>query len=146
MSTGYWSIQSAHGLSVSGLMLLLHFQIALLHLNPLPKAICQTLFPFFILPFDSIFFSSSSTTALPPACMQKCSKLYPRCVESPPPRKHSGRRDHQRRGVCARHVPRGTLRGGSRDGGSIAGGRHPPSGRDSSGGASTAGCRHTSWG
>ncbi|KAL4178843.1 hypothetical protein AMTRI_Chr13g117200 [Amborella trichopoda] len=128
-------MQSAHGPLASVLMLLLHFQTALLHLNPLPNAICQTLSPFFILPLASIvildastcsggnckFFSSSSITALPPACTQKCSK--PRLfLGRPPPQKHSGRRYHQHHGGCAQHAPNGTLHGSYRCGSSRAGG------------------------
>ncbi|TYH84695.1 hypothetical protein ES332_D02G213600v1 [Gossypium tomentosum] len=68
-------MQSSQGPSVGFLMVRLHFHTALLHLNPLPKAICQILSPFFILPFASScrFFCSSSITARPPAWMQKCS-------------------------------------------------------------------------
>ena len=51
-------MQSSHGPSNGVLIVLLHFQTALLHLNPLPNAICQILSPFFILPFDSMYDSS----------------------------------------------------------------------------------------
>ncbi|KAL4178841.1 hypothetical protein AMTRI_Chr13g117220 [Amborella trichopoda] len=155
-------MQSAHGPSVSTLMLLLHFQTALLHLNPLPNIICQTLSPFFIRPLASIvildastcsgdnckFYSSSSITAFPPACMQKCSKaeICRPFLGRPPPGKHSGRLHHQHHGGCAQHAPNGTLHGGSRCHGSRAGGWHPPSRRDILGGAWTAGCRSTSLG
>ncbi|KAL4179026.1 hypothetical protein AMTRI_Chr13g85210 [Amborella trichopoda] len=153
-------MQSAHGPSASALMLRLHFQTRLLHLNPLPNPICQLLSPFFILPLASIvildastcsgdnckFFSSSSITALPPACMQKCSKICRHFVGHPPPGRHSGRHDHQRHGGFAQHASNGTLRGGFLCGGSRAGGWQLPSGRDSLGGAWTAGCRCTSWG
>ncbi|KAL4179226.1 hypothetical protein AMTRI_Chr13g118990 [Amborella trichopoda] len=136
-------MQSAYTPSPSALMLLLHFQTALLHLNPLPNPICQTLSPFFILPLASI----SSITAFPPACMHKCSKRdTPTFRWTSSSWKHRGRHDHQHHSGCAQHAPNGTLRGGSRGGGSRAGGRHPPSERDSLGGAWIAGCRCTSLG
>ncbi|KAL4178874.1 hypothetical protein AMTRI_Chr13g117340 [Amborella trichopoda] len=148
-------MQSAHGPSASALMLLLHFQTALLHLNPLPNAICQTLSPFFILPLASIvildastcsgdnckFFSISSITALPPADL-----IRRRFLGRPPPGKYSGRRDHQHLSGCAQYAPNRTLCGGYHCGGSRAEERHPPSGRDNLGGAWTADCPCTSWG
>ncbi|KAF8052106.1 hypothetical protein N665_1204s0005 [Sinapis alba] len=86
----------------------MHFQTALLALNPLPNPICHTLSPFFILPLASRYcssyhrededvfpyrysvvldaspssfssfrcFSTPSIIALPPACIQKCSKAF----------------------------------------------------------------------
>uniref|UniRef100_A0A7C9D656 Uncharacterized protein n=1 Tax=Opuntia streptacantha TaxID=393608 RepID=A0A7C9D656_OPUST len=51
-------MQSDQGPSLAVLTLRIHFQTALLHLNPLPNAICQTLSPFFILPLVSMYPSS----------------------------------------------------------------------------------------
>ncbi|KAJ0865963.1 hypothetical protein HanRHA438_Chr12g0546431 [Helianthus annuus] len=48
-------MQSAHAPLFGISMSLLHFQTTLLHLNPLPNPICQTLSPFFILPFASMY-------------------------------------------------------------------------------------------
>ncbi len=101
--TGYWEIQCAQGDCCDlGCMVRRACHTALLHLNPLPKAICQTWSPLRILPFASMysyqiedeevlpnqwrviregsqssgvscrFFSSASITPLPPAWMQKC--------------------------------------------------------------------------
>ncbi|KAL6295049.1 hypothetical protein ACE6H2_003191 [Prunus campanulata] len=64
-------MQSAQGPSDGVSMLRLHFQTALLHLNPLPNAICQTLSPFLILPFASMYpnsYHSEDDDVLPNLC------------------------------------------------------------------------------
>uniref|UniRef100_A0A0E0CHF3 Uncharacterized protein n=1 Tax=Oryza meridionalis TaxID=40149 RepID=A0A0E0CHF3_9ORYZ len=102
-TTGNRSISSIHGFfftdSSSGFTDRSALHTALLHLNPDPNAICHTLSLLLTLPFASLyassyhselldvvirdgsichspsdrFFSISSSTALPPACTQKCS-------------------------------------------------------------------------
>jgi hypothetical protein len=52
--TGYESMQSTQGPLAGGLMVRIACHTALLHLNPLPNAICQTRSPRFILPFCSM--------------------------------------------------------------------------------------------
>ncbi|KAL4178846.1 hypothetical protein AMTRI_Chr13g117210 [Amborella trichopoda] len=108
-------MQSAHGSSASTSMHLLHFQTALLETT-----------------------ANSSITALPPACIQKCSKICRPFLGRPPPGRHSGRLYHQHHRGCAQHAPNGTF--------SRAGGQQPPSGRDSLGRAWTACCQCTSSG
>ncbi len=56
--TGYWEIQWAQGDFCEGSMVRRACQTALLHLNPLPNAICQILLPFRILPFASVYANS----------------------------------------------------------------------------------------
>lgn len=58
ISTGYLLMQSSHGPLGDGLTFRSASHTALLHLNPLPKAICQIRCPLLILPFASIYASS----------------------------------------------------------------------------------------
>lgn len=52
--TGYWLMQSVQGLSAGGFTVRSACQTALLHLNPLPNAICQIRLPFRIRPLASM--------------------------------------------------------------------------------------------
>ncbi len=57
-STGYLSMQCAQGECFDGLIVQRDCQTALLHLNPLPKAICQTRLPFLTRPLASVYANS----------------------------------------------------------------------------------------